>query len=127
MSHQSQRLSPRQEQVLDYFCEEMVARQRRPSQTEIAVELEISRQAANGHVKALIAKGWLLRHGKRMLEPTDRAWTRQLLRSQEKQARARLPPGALSRGTARAICAVRSAMRGLGQESQQMVLDFASR
>lgn len=127
MSRANQRLSERQEQVIDFICEEMANRLRRPSQSEIAAELEISRQAAGGHVKALVAKGWLLRHGKRTLEPTDRAWTRQLIRSQERQARAHLPRGALARGTARAICSVRSAMRGLDQESQQMVLDFASR
>lgn len=123
----SQRLSERQELILDFICEEMSSRLRRPSQSEIAAEYGIRRQTVSDHIKALVAKGWLVRQGKRLLEPTDRAWTRQLLRSQEKQARARLPPGALSRGTARAICAVRSAMRGLDQPSQQLVIDFAAR
>lgn len=126
MSRPDKPLSPCQAKVIDFICDEIARLGGRPTQTEIGDEFGISRQAATKHVDALVTKGYLLKSGGR-LEPTNAAWNRQLLRSQEKQARARLPRGALSGGTARAICAVRSVMRGLGQESQQLVLDFAAR
>lgn len=121
-----QRLSERQEQVIDFICEE-IACGRPPTRAEISREFQISRQAAAVHVREIERKGWLLRRGKSGLEPTDAAWNRQVQRSRERRARAELPRGVFTSGTARAAMMVQSALRGLESASQQLVLDLAVR
>lgn len=111
--------------MIDFICEE-INEGRAPSQSEIARDLEITRQGAAGHVRALVRKGWLMRRG-RALVPTDLAWRRQVLRDSDRRARASLPRGVLSGGAARAIARVQSALRGMSPDGQQMVLDLAAR
>lgn len=126
MSRISTRLSERQEQVIDYVCE-VASEGRLPSAADIAREFEFSRQCAAVHVRALIRKGWLLRRSRLELTPTEKAWRRQVVRRQEKQARSSLPRGVLSGGLPSAVVRVQAALDGLDVTTQQLVFAWATR
>lgn len=115
-------LPDRQQQVIEFICQEIIDLHGMPSQSDIAREFAITRQTAAGHVVALERKGWLRRtEGGQALEPTSRAWNKQYQQQQDHLARRSLPRGL----NARAVIAVGAALRGLALAEQQMVLEFA--
>lgn len=119
-------LSERQEQIIDFVVDEL-SHGRAATRAEIGREFEISRQAAAEHVRVLERNGWLRCRGRSGIEPTEAAWNRQVQRSQERGARADLPRGVFSAGTARAAVRVQAALRGLAPAVQQLVLDHVVR
>lgn len=70
-------LTNRREAILDFLVDEWRREGRPPSLSEIGEEFDVTYQAAQKHVAALVDLGYIKRlGGRRCLVPTDKALTR---------------------------------------------------